>query len=169
MSLAGHNGPIFSLKWDCNQTMLLSGCADRKVRRRAVGLQPSHAVARLQERTACAGRGTLTLTLTLTLTAQVIVWDFKAGRQKQEWALHQAATLDVDWRDATSFASCSSDKLIYVYSIGMEAPLRVRADGMPQHVGWGEAGRVARGGGVLWGGQPLRVESDSISRRSGVL
>jgi transducin (beta)-like 1 len=34
-----------------------------------------------------------------------------------------AATLDVDWRDATSFASCSSDTKIYVCQLGRTKPL----------------------------------------------
>lgn len=33
-----------------------------------------------------------------------------------------APTLDVDWRDNTSFATCSTDKLIYVCRLGLSEP-----------------------------------------------
>ena len=33
-----------------------------------------------------------------------------------------APTLDVDWRDNSSFATCSTDKLIYVCRLGLAEP-----------------------------------------------
>ncbi len=35
-----------------------------------------------------------------------------------------APTLDVDWRDDTSFATCSTDKMIYVCEYGKTEPLK---------------------------------------------
>ena len=43
-----------------------------------------------------------------------IIWDVAAGTVKQQFAFHKEPTLDVDWRDADSFASCSTDRMIYV-------------------------------------------------------
>ena len=37
---------------------------------------------------------------------------------KQKFACQNGATLDVDWRDNVSFASCSTDNNIYVCKLG---------------------------------------------------
>eukprot|EP00873_Tetraselmis_striata_P036107 jgi/Tetstr1/456371/TSEL_043106.t1 len=47
-----------------------------------------------------------------------IIWDAKTGDVKQQFEFHTAPTLDVDWRNNTSFASCSTDKMIYVCELG---------------------------------------------------
>ena len=47
-----------------------------------------------------------------------IIWDAAAGTVKQQFAFHKEPTLDVDWRDADSFASCSTDRMIYVCKLG---------------------------------------------------
>eukprot|EP00727_Mastigamoeba_balamuthi_P001959 m51a1_g11760 hypothetical protein (479) ;mRNA; r:223228-225208 len=54
-----------------------------------------------------------------------IVWDTKTGDVIQKYEFHTAPTLDVDWRDATTFATCSSDKYIYVAEIGKLRPLKI--------------------------------------------
>lgn len=54
-----------------------------------------------------------------------IIWDVSSGTVKQQFRNHQAPTLDVDWRTDTSFATCSTDKMIYVCKLGQEQPLRV--------------------------------------------
>ena len=38
---------------------------------------------------------------------------------------HAAPTLDVDWRNNTSFATCSTDKIIYVCKLGEAQPQKV--------------------------------------------
>lgn len=43
-----------------------------------------------------------------------IIWDVATAGVKQQFAFHTEPTLDVDWRDEDSFASCSTDKMIYV-------------------------------------------------------
>jgi len=53
-----------------------------------------------------------------------IIWDAKNGELKQHFECHTAPTLDVDWRDNTSFASCSSDKMIYVCQLGEDRPIK---------------------------------------------
>eukprot|EP00960_Hanusia_phi_P040797 754656-Hanusia_phi.AAC.5 len=50
-----------------------------------------------------------------------IVWDTKTGDVVQQFAFHQAPTLDVDWRNSNSFATCSTDKMIFVCKIGEES------------------------------------------------
>jgi transducin (beta)-like 1 len=39
--------------------------------------------------------------------------------------VHTAPTLDVDWRDNTSFASCSGDATVAVFQLGETKPIRV--------------------------------------------
>ncbi|ORZ07929.1 WD40-repeat-containing domain protein [Absidia repens] len=53
-----------------------------------------------------------------------VVWDPKTGEMKQQFELHSLAILDVDWMDNTTFASCSSDKTIYVCRVGSTKPLK---------------------------------------------
>eukprot|EP01104_Vermistella_antarctica_P008141 TRINITY_DN2034_c0_g1_i1.p1 TRINITY_DN2034_c0_g1~~TRINITY_DN2034_c0_g1_i1.p1 ORF type:complete len:473 (+),score=103.54 TRINITY_DN2034_c0_g1_i1:283-1701(+) len=52
-----------------------------------------------------------------------IIWDAKTGAVKQHFLCHEAPTLDVDWRDNTSFATCSTDRMIYVCELGKSQPL----------------------------------------------
>lgn len=40
-----------------------------------------------------------------------------------EHVLYTVAILDVDWMDSRTFASCSSDRTIYVCRVGQEKPL----------------------------------------------
>ena len=54
----------------------------------------------------------------------VIVWDTATGTTRQKFTHHDAPTMDVDWRNNTSFASCSTDKKIYVCKVGEEQPLK---------------------------------------------
>jgi transducin (beta)-like 1 len=54
-----------------------------------------------------------------------IIWDVSNGEVKQQFRNHTAPTLDVDWRNDNSFATCSTDKMIYVCKLGETRPLRV--------------------------------------------
>jgi transducin (beta)-like 1 len=54
-----------------------------------------------------------------------IIWDAKTAEVKQQFDFHKAPTLDVDWRNNVSFASCSTDKMIYVCELGKNRPLKV--------------------------------------------
>ncbi|XP_024165370.1 WD40 repeat-containing protein HOS15 isoform X1 [Rosa chinensis] len=53
-----------------------------------------------------------------------IVWDIKTGEWKQQFEFHSAPTLDVDWRDNTSFATCSTDGTIHVCKVGENQPIK---------------------------------------------
>jgi len=53
-----------------------------------------------------------------------IVWDVGAGEVRQQFSFHTEPTLDVDWRDDTSFASCSTDRVIFVCALGEERYLK---------------------------------------------
>jgi len=43
-----------------------------------------------------------------------IVWESKTGNVVQQFEFHKKPTLDVDWKNNTTFATCSSDTNIYV-------------------------------------------------------
>ncbi|XP_071733299.1 WD40 repeat-containing protein HOS15-like [Rutidosis leptorrhynchoides] len=56
-----------------------------------------------------------------------IVWDIKTGEWKQQFEFHTAPTLDVDWRNNVSFATCSTDNMIYVCKVGDNHPVKTFA------------------------------------------
>ena len=53
-----------------------------------------------------------------------MVWDINSGEVKQSYFHHKAPTLDVDWQNSTTFASCSADTYIHVYRVGFDKPVR---------------------------------------------
>ncbi|KAG2663554.1 hypothetical protein I3760_16G036500 [Carya illinoinensis] len=53
-----------------------------------------------------------------------IVWDIKTGEWKQAFEFHSGPTLDVDWRNNVSFATCSTDGLINVCKVGENRPIK---------------------------------------------
>mmetsp|Transcript_56791 Transcript_56791/g.93973 ORF Transcript_56791/g.93973 Transcript_56791/m.93973 type:complete len:491 (+) Transcript_56791:94-1566(+) len=53
-----------------------------------------------------------------------VIWETATGAVKQEFAFHKEPTLDVDWRDDDSFASCSTDRMIYVCKLGQSNYLK---------------------------------------------
>ncbi len=56
-----------------------------------------------------------------------IVWDVSGstGFVEQQFDDHQAPALDVDWKDDTTFASCSTDKTVHICRVGVSRPLKV--------------------------------------------
>ncbi|MBA0551731.1 hypothetical protein Golob_022601, partial [Gossypium lobatum] len=56
-----------------------------------------------------------------------IVWDVKAEEWKQQFEFHTGPTLDVDWRNNVSFATSSTDHMIYVCRIGETRPIKTFA------------------------------------------
>ncbi|XP_020206025.1 WD40 repeat-containing protein HOS15 isoform X1 [Cajanus cajan] len=56
-----------------------------------------------------------------------IVWDVKAEEWKQQFEFHSGPTLDVDWRNNVSFATSSTDNMIYVCKVGESHPIKTFA------------------------------------------
>ncbi|KAL9461314.1 hypothetical protein AB3S75_004336 [Citrus x aurantiifolia] len=56
-----------------------------------------------------------------------IVWDVKTEEWKQQFEFHSGPTLDVDWRNNVSFATSSTDNMIYVCKIGENRPIKTFA------------------------------------------
>ncbi|XP_024984046.1 WD40 repeat-containing protein HOS15 [Cynara cardunculus var. scolymus] len=65
--------------------------------------------------------------LTGSFDETAIVWDVKADEWKQQFKFHSGPTLDVDWRNNHSFASSSTDSMIYVCKIGESRPIKLFA------------------------------------------
>lgn len=53
-----------------------------------------------------------------------IVWDTRTWECRQQFEFHSAPALDVDWRNNASFATCSTDNMIYVCKIGEVRPVK---------------------------------------------
>lgn len=53
-----------------------------------------------------------------------IVWDVRTGECKQQFEFHSAPTLDVDWRNNLTFATCSTDTRIQICKVGERLPLK---------------------------------------------
>ncbi|KAE9597651.1 hypothetical protein Lal_00041596 [Lupinus albus] len=62
--------------------------------------------------------------LTGSFDKTAIVWDVKTEEWKQQFEFHSGPTLDVDWRNNVSFATSSSDHMIYVCKIGDNHPIK---------------------------------------------
>ncbi|KAH6800412.1 WD-40 repeat family protein [Perilla frutescens var. hirtella] len=56
-----------------------------------------------------------------------IVWDVMTGEWRQQFEFHSAPALDVDWRNNVSFATCSTDSMIYVCKVGENRPIKTFA------------------------------------------
>ena len=70
-------------------------------------------------------RGDLLLSGSLDKTA--VVWDAATGAAKQQFAFHSGPTLDVDWKNNVTFATCGTDTMIYVCRVGEPAPSKCYA------------------------------------------
>lgn len=55
--------------------------------------------------------------------ASTAVWDGESGGLVKQFNFHNAPTLDVDWRDENTFASCSTDKMIFLCALDSNTPL----------------------------------------------
>ncbi|XP_039011660.1 LOW QUALITY PROTEIN: WD40 repeat-containing protein HOS15-like [Hibiscus syriacus] len=65
--------------------------------------------------------------LTGSFDKTAIVWDVKAEEWKQQFEFHSGPTLDVDWCNNVSFATSSTDHMIYVCKIGEIRPIKTFA------------------------------------------
>jgi WD40 repeat protein len=117
-TLKGHQGPIFSLKWNRMGSFLLSGSYDKSI----------------------------------------IVWNLNGARQAHEsgsggatssgyiehqFRDHEAPALDVDWKDNSIFASCSTDRTVHIYNVKIDTPLKVYKGHMDEvnAVKWSPSGK----------------------------
>ncbi|KAI8370754.1 WD40-repeat-containing domain protein [Choanephora cucurbitarum] len=119
------NKDVTTLDWNPSGTLLVTGSYDGQARiwtqkgqLRFVMGHHSGPIFSLKWNM----RGDLVLSGSADTTT--IVWDPETGEMKQQFEIHSLAILDVDWMDNTTFASCSSDKTIYVCRVGSPKPLK---------------------------------------------
>lgn len=62
--------------------------------------------------------------LTGSVDQKTAIWNPETGKLVKEFTFHDAPTLDVDWKDDETFASCSTDKMIYMCSLDSSYPIR---------------------------------------------
>ncbi|KAI9355878.1 WD40-repeat-containing domain protein [Pilaira anomala] len=119
------NKDVTTLDWNPSGSLLVTGSYDGQARiwtqrgeLRFVMAQHKGPIFSLKWNM----RGDLVLSGSADTTT--VVWDPETGEMKQQFESHTLAILDVDWMDNTTFASCSSDKTIYVCRVGMKTPLK---------------------------------------------
>ncbi|KAL3316451.1 Transducin (beta)-like 1 X-linked receptor 1 [Cichlidogyrus casuarinus] len=61
--------------------------------------------------------------LTAGVDKTTIIWEAESGKIAQQFAFHTAPTLDVDWQNTDTFASCSTDTNIHVCRLGRDKPI----------------------------------------------
>ncbi|KAF3438835.1 hypothetical protein FNV43_RR17110 [Rhamnella rubrinervis] len=92
---------VTTLDWNGEGTLLATGSYDGQARIWSTNVEQ---------------KGDYLLTGSCDKTA--IVWDVKSEECKQQFDFHSGPTLDVDWRNNVSFATSSTDNMIYVCKIG---------------------------------------------------
>jgi len=123
---AAQNNDITTLDWNFNGTKLATGCYDGLGR---VWSSDGKLLTSLKRHEGPIfslkwnKRGDYLLSGSVDKTA--IIWNAESGKPLQQFSCQEGATLDVDWRDNESFASCSTDKNIYVCQLGESEPLHV--------------------------------------------
>ena len=121
---AGHKD-VTTLDWDPTGKLLATGTFDGQAR---IWDQDGALVSTLKAHTGPIfslkwnKSGSALLSGSVDKTA--IVWDPSNGTVKQQFKFHTDPTLDVDWRDDDTFATCSTDKSIHVCQLGQDAPVK---------------------------------------------
>ncbi|PSC75373.1 F-box-like WD repeat-containing TBL1X [Micractinium conductrix] len=64
------------------------------------------------------------LLLSGAMDGTLVVWDAKAGAQSKQYAHHASSVVDADWRNNTTFASCSQDGSIAICKLSDPKPQR---------------------------------------------
>jgi transducin (beta)-like 1 len=118
-------GDVTTLDWHPNGRLLVTGSAgDGCVRLWSV---TGELVRELSEHKGPIFRAKFNRSGDYLLSGSVdksmIVWDANSGAVKHRYSVHDAAVLDVDWRDETTFASCAQDKTIFVCEVGKNEPI----------------------------------------------
>ena len=121
---AGHKD-VTTLDWNPSGKLLATGTFDGQAR---IWNQEGKLISTLKEHTGPIfslkwnKSGSALLSGSVDKTA--IIWDPINGTVKQQFKFHSDPTLDVDWRDDETFATCSTDKMIHVCQLGSEKPIK---------------------------------------------
>lgn len=55
---------------------------------------------------------------------RAVIWNALTGEMYKSFGMHSGPVLDVDWKDSEIFATCSSDRTIYICRVEDPSPLR---------------------------------------------
>jgi len=106
---------VTTLDWNHNGSALATGSYDGQARIWSASGQLTATLARHKGPIfSLKWNSTGRYLLSGSVDKTAIVWDTQTAEVKQQFAFHKEPTLDVDWRDEDSFASCSTDRMIYV-------------------------------------------------------
>ena len=102
---------VTTVTWNPDGTLLATGCYDGLAR---IWDHQGYLKMTLKEHTgpvfSLKWNKTGDLLLSGSYDKRAIIWSAATGTILKVYALHSAPVLDVDWRDADVFATCSSDK-----------------------------------------------------------
>ncbi|KAI8477394.1 MAG: WD40 repeat-like protein [Monoraphidium minutum] len=116
---------VTTLEWDPDGNLLATGAYDGKAR---VWTKEGRLKATLERHTgpvfALRWNKRGDLLLTSSADESTVVWEVATSSVKQQFSFHGAAVLDADWRNATQFATCSSDNSIHLCKLGSEKPIK---------------------------------------------
>lgn len=122
-TLNKHKGPIFSLKWNKKGDYLLSGSVDKT----AIVWDLKNGDWKQQFEFHSGIRLKVFIQLLTTFftspfnISTTLYVDYMLTVRKQ---CTSAPTLDVDWRNNVSFATCSTDNMIFVCKVGENRPVK---------------------------------------------
>ncbi|KAJ3424863.1 wd40 repeat protein [Anaeramoeba flamelloides] len=73
-----------------------------------------------------------------------IVWDINTGEIRQQFDFHNGPTLDVDWLDERTFASCGTDKIIQICQLDSSKPIKTFSGHLDEvnNVKWNDEGSL---------------------------
>lgn len=116
---------VTTLDWNCEGTLLATGSYDGQARIWSTNGELKSTLSKHRGPIFSIKwnkKGDYLLTGSCDNTA--IVWDVKADDWEQQFEFHSGPTLDVDWRNHNSFATSSTDHMIYVCKIGENHPVK---------------------------------------------
>jgi transducin (beta)-like 1 len=123
-TLNRHKGPIFSLKWNKSGNYLLSGSVDKTA---IIWDAKTGEVKQQFEFHSGVALSPLPASLDSWADLPPTNFLFFFFFLFSSSFLCSAPTLDVDWKSDTCFATCSTDKMIYVCELGKTRPIRAFA------------------------------------------
>lgn len=109
---------VTSITWSPDGQLLATGCYDGMAR---IWTAKGELVRKLSEHTgpvfslkwSKSGR----FILSGSYDRRALVWDADTGAVVRQFLLHEGPVLDVDWKDSDIFATCSSDKAIFICQV----------------------------------------------------
>jgi transducin (beta)-like 1 len=124
-SMKKEHGEISSLEWSPDGSRLVSGCSDGRVR---IWGSDGTLSTTLSHHTGPVTSAKWSPSGSNILSSSVdkcsIVWDANSGDARQLFSFHSAPVLDCEWMTDTVFATCSTDKMVLVCTVGEKAPTR---------------------------------------------